>query len=532
MPSFKSASFLLCLFLFIGCASFQQKMTAENSTTLSTEEQSKADPQALQHFIDGQFYLNEGNYPMAVLEFQDALASDSTVGTIHLALGESYWHLGKIERSEYHLKKAISLDPHDLESRELLAGQYLMRKQFEDAIKQFTKLNNLNSDNVEYILALADIMKLTGQYDEAISLYYNAYKLDDQAGHILEAVVEIHLERKEFALASEVIQQLITFDPQNVNYKKAMVDIALMNGDLRGAIKSLEEIINKEGPTIDLLLQIGWLYFENKNFDSSLEAFLDVVEIDSTNQSALHSLSTIFREQENPLDSKYFAEKMIVNDSTDSKGYMNAALAAMMLDDYQSVIDVLTPVSEKFNEDYSIQYLLGIGFESLEEYKRAIFFLNRALELESDSKVVLHTLAMIYDVTEQWTKSDSIYQHLIQSDSTDAQAYNNFAYSIIERNDDPVFAKNLAQKAITLEPESAAYLDTYGWILYKLGDIETAIKFIRRSIEIEDSNVEVLKHYGDILFNIGRSEEAIEVYQKALEFSPDDQELMEKLNRE
>ena len=79
---------------------------------------------------------------------------------------------------------------------------------------------------------------------------------------------------------------------------------------------------------------------------------------------------------------------------------------------------------------------------------------------------------MTYDQNEEWSKSDELYTKLIALDDKDAQAYNNFAYSLVERGEDLNYALALAKKAITISPNISAYLDTIGWIYYKLSEFE------------------------------------------------------------
>ncbi len=529
----RQRTFLFILgFLFISCATLPRQELKNEPLPKQVEEKSEVNPDALQRFMDGQFYMSEGNYAMAVLEFQDALVIDPKVSTIHISLGESYWHLGKTEHSEYHLKKAISLDSTDTEPRELLAGQYLMRKQFDFARDQFLSLRTLDAENIDYILALADIAKIEKQFEEAVILYREAYEINSDASHALEAAVEIYLNQKKYKSAQDIISTLISENPKNVHYKQALAEIAVLNGDLEIALESLQKIISIQGANPEVLSQIGLLHYELKNTEAALEVFLDVVDIDSTHQSALHSLSTIFREQENSKDSKYFAEKMIAVDSLDPSGYVNAALAAMLEDDYLYVIALLSEVSQRFIEDYTIQYLLGVAYELEKKYENALPYLEQALHLWPESRNALHTLAIVYDNTERWSQSDSAYTQLIETDSTDAQAYNNYAYSLIERDGNPELAKSLSKRAITLEPESAAYLDTYGWICFKLNDVDSALYYIRRSVEIEETNAEVLEHLGDVLLILGQDEEAISYFKKALQYDPNNIELIEKISHD
>ena len=117
------------------------------------------------------------------------------------------------------------------------------------------------------------------------------------------------------------------------------------------------------------------------------------------------------------------------------------------------------------------------------------------------SRNTKHNLALIYDSTGNWDESDKLYIDLISTDTTDAQAYNNYAYSLVERNRDIDFALELAQNAIKLEPRSAAYLDTIGWIYFKMDEYDEALKYIRESLSIDSSNTTIQGHLDTIIKN-------------------------------
>ena len=68
---------------------------------------------AIHHFMQGEFLLNQGNYALAVLEFQDAISIDPNASTIHVSIADAYRRLGRAKHAEDHLKIAIDLDPKD-----------------------------------------------------------------------------------------------------------------------------------------------------------------------------------------------------------------------------------------------------------------------------------------------------------------------------------------------------------------------------------------------------------------------------------
>ena len=93
-------------------------------------------------------------------------------------------------------------------------------------------------------------------------------------------------------------------------------------------------------------------------------------------------------------------------------------------------------------------------------------------------------------------------------------------------------ALKMARRAVALEPENGAYLDTIGWIFYKLGNYQEALRFIRQAVSGRENTAEVLEHLGDVYDKLGDTGNARQYWQKALEQEPDNENLKNKLHRE
>ena len=137
---------------------------------------------------------------------------------------------------------------------------------------------------------------------------------------------------------------------------------------------------------------------------------------------------------------------------------------------------------------------------------------------------------MTYDQNEEWNKSDDLYTKLIAINDQDAQAYNNFAYSLVERGEDLDYALSLSSKAIEISPQTSAYLDTIGWIYYKLSDLNKAKEFISKAILYDDTSAVILEHYGDVLIELNEVSEALIFYRKALLLDENNEDLISKIS--
>jgi tetratricopeptide (TPR) repeat protein len=88
----------------------------------------------------------------------------------------------------------------------------------------------------------------------------------------------------------------------------------------------------------------------------------------------------------------------------------------------------------------------------------------------------------------------------------------------------------MVTKAVEVEPENEAYLDSLGWVLFRLGDYVRAVGYLEKASDREDPDGVILDHLGDVYWKLLRHEEARQVWRRALlAFEKvDDQEQLEK----
>jgi len=115
-------------------------------------------------------------------------------------------------------------------------------------------------------------------------------------------------------------------------------------------------------------------------------------------------------------------------------------------------------------------------------------------------------------------------------------AMNNYAYSIADR--DQVsraqlrYARKLSRKSLKQQPENAAFLDTYGWIWYRLKWYRTARKHIVRSLDIKPDNPVVLDHLGEVYRKLGDLEQAKECFERAERLRQEQNPSIVRINQE
>ncbi len=526
-PVVRFSALVLSVLVLVSCTQIP-KPQPQMPAVETTPDRLEIDSETLSHFMDGQMYFNQGDYAMAVLEYQDALLADSSISTIHISLAEAYWRLGKEGRSEQQLKLALLKNPDDVEASKMLAHQYIIRKMYTDAEKIYLVLWEKHPQEIDYGYALANIAKVQKKYQSALDTYIKiSVRFPDQIIP-LENAAQIALATQDMQKAQSLFESLIKLDPNNLEYLKTLSDISILNGNFPRGMDLLVRLIELDSENIEMKLRLGTLYYENNQKEDALAVFESLYDEDNIEPLVLYFLATLMAEKDDLIKSEQYARESISRFPNEPRGYGNLSLVELQHKNVDEAIRILLDGREKATDDFTLNYLLGTCYQLKLDYGTAERYLLKALEIYPDSIHGRQTLALIYDTTEEWMKSDSLYELLIDNDQVNAQTLNNYAYSLAERGVSLNKAKSMAEKAITIEPDNGAYLDTIGWIHFKLGNMSKAHNYVKKAVKLDDTNAVVLEHLGDILIQRNKIQEARDIYKQAYELDPDNLELKTK----
>jgi tetratricopeptide (TPR) repeat protein len=132
---------------------------------------------------------------------------------------------------------------------------------------------------------------------------------------------------------------------------------------------------------------------------------------------------------------------------------------------------------------------------------------------------VRYYLGIVYEEQGRDALALSMWRANLTVDPENADAHNAIAYHYAQAGENLQKALEYVNKALESDPENAAYLDTLGWVLYKMGDYEGAVKHLRRAAA-KMSDAVIFDHLGDALLGTGDTEGAVSAWRKALTSSP------------
>jgi tetratricopeptide (TPR) repeat protein len=121
-------------------------------------------------------------------------------------------------------------------------------------------------------------------------------------------------------------------------------------------------------------------------------------------------------------------------------------------------------------------------------------------------------------------------QAIIEDDPDHADALNALGYTLADQTDRYQEALGYIERALALKPDNAAILDSMGWVLFRLGRNEEALEYLRRALDAGFDG-EIAAHLGEVLWVTGDRKAAREVWQEALERDPDNEFVLETMER-
>ncbi len=535
----KNVNIYISIILFtVSCSSNLPR--AEQQFDVNSQEPKKIDENTIdsfsqdngiQYFMDGMLFLEQGDYARAILEFQESIEKGSNSAEVYFSMSEAYWMIQKYDKSIFFAKKAISLDQKAIDYKISLGKKYIALNRYSESMMVFESIIETSPDNADVLFIIGDLKAKLNDIDGALVYYDEAYNKDNSLILALEVAAQLAYDNKHRD-ASKLFKKLLLADPSNSEYLRGYIE-TIQGSNILNELKELiqNEQIKANPFYNNLYNQMALEFIKNRQFSDAENFLRKALEEREDDRFSLYYLSLVYREVGRNDLSLEISRKHSKFYPNDKEGYINSAISLISMQKYEEAIDELNIALTLYPEDFEINYFLGLTSYSLNDYLNAEKYYMISLSLDDTSIATMHGLAMTYDNLGMWKNSDDLYVKLISLNENDAQAYNNYAYSLVERGEEIDYALTLAEKAIEISPNTSAYLDTIGWIHYKLGNYSIAKDFIAKAILIDESSAVILEHYGDILIKLEDVNEALIFYNKALLIEPDNKTLISKIEK-
>jgi Flp pilus assembly protein TadD len=184
------------------------------------------------------------------------------------------------------------------------------------------------------------------------------------------------------------------------------------------------------------------------------------------------------------------------------------------------------------SDDVDTLILAADVLQRHELYGEAVPVLDQALAYEPNSLQLLFRLGASLEREGRRREAETRFRRLLTLDPDFAPALNYLGYMWAEHGENLSEALDLVQRAVALEPDNGAYIDSLGWAYYQLGQLQEARNNLERAAELVPDDAVIHEHLGDVYVAVGDLLSAQEVYQRALTLSSENEEQIRRKLRE
>ena len=159
------------------------------------------------------------------------------------------------------------------------------------------------------------------------------------------------------------------------------------------------------------------------------------------------------------------------------------------------------------------------------KHQEAYDVLTIALKAAPENRDVLYARALIAERLNKLDVLESDLRKILAENPEDVGALNALGYTLTDRTQRYDEAEKYLQKAISLQPDEAVIVDSYGWLQFKRGKYELALEYLRKAYATQPEN-EIAAHIAEVLWVMGKKKEAKEFFEPIFNKFPDDEYLL------
>ncbi|MBP3192749.1 tetratricopeptide repeat protein [Natronogracilivirga saccharolytica] len=481
---------------------------------------------------------------------------------VNHALAGLYYKMDDYVNGLYYARRAVDQEPENKWYRLKLVDGYRSQGNHEDVIQQLDSILVYHPSDLDVLYIKAQVQSVKGDYEGSNKTYQRILDLTGPDRSIYYQRISNFTRLEDTGGIIDELNKVLETNQGNMNTLMMLSQLYLEEDKLDEARVTLEKALDRNPRHPEALINLADIYIRQEKWDRAGELLGGLIrdnDVDTSDKLEIvqYVISRYASDPENDALKDTTEDLVAALLESESENGMIHAMAAEFFNladepgeaihhlrettrllpendaawrqlvqtyyidgDYQAAISTGKEADEFVPDDPFILFFVGGSYFLEEEKEEAADWLKKASGMPARSEfrsIILGTLGDVYASLENWDRADEAYEEAISLDSDNDTALNNYAYYLSERGKRLQQAKEMATRALELNPDNAAFLDTMGWVYYKLGDYEKAHEYIRASIDTGEASAEVLEHMGDVYDKLGEPDRAHYWWQKALE---------------
>ncbi len=494
--------------------------------------QDKINLRAFNHFVSASMYEQMGDYYRAALNYHNALKIYPDSYPIRFYLAENLYRMQKYEDA---LDVMEEISPEDSDVYRLRGLLYRAAGAEDSARMAYLQLVLLDSTSSMAYSYLAGLYRKIENLDSTIWAYENLARLKPENHRLWVELAKLHIQKGDYESAKSSFWSSINLvsDPTNIMSFIGLGELYETTQQPDSALMLFNMALEIEPDNILTHRNLANLYVRMDSLALAVQHIRKEVELAPLDRRVIQRLGILYFW----LDSLRLADSvftyLVESGGGHPVNYSYLGRIALRTNDLERARKQFTIVTQLADSVYEGWLDLGFVYRQQGQPDKEIQTYQTGLSHMRDEPSqlrILFALGAAYEQHGRIEKAVETFEELIARAPDFDQALNYLGYMLADRGERLDYAHELIERAVTLSPNNAAYLDSYGWVLYRLGNYDEALVPLRKAVTLNRDPV-IFEHIGDVYQAVGDAKQAHTWWQRALEMDPENEQVKEKLSR-
>lgn len=424
-------------------------------------------------------------------------------GQVFSRLGFIYAQLGRLDEAIAANRQAIKRSPADFAGHQFLYDNLLQRGQRAEACQVLEQAAQVSAADAGFLVNLA------GMFVN----HYRQFPAEKTSAN-------------QAALAA--LNRAAELKPSDVSLRLRLADGFSSTGDAVQAARIYESLLPETGDDTLVRANIRGrlvdLYLRRSDPARAITQLEAITREDPANVAASYQLGGLAEEEQNHALAAESLRRVVVLRPDFEQAYYELAQAQVGLNQPAATLATLAEARQKFRPNFVGEFLSGIASGELKKFDDALAHLNaaeaiaRASEPQRLNGGFYYQLGSVYERKGDFAQAEKYLRHSLELAPDLAMAQNYLGYMWADRGTNLDEARQLIEQAVKAEPKSFAYLDSLGWVLFKLHQPEAALPQILKAIELSPApDATLYEHLGDVYLALHQPGKARAAWKKSLQ---------------
>ncbi len=446
-------------------------------------------------------------------------------------LAAMYIRHGDPDAALVHLDFVLGHDHEGSGNRLRMIANLLGREEDRaTALEVMGRLLDKFENNTDALLAYALLAIRAGKLPEANVAMTRVAERTELGSNVAMAYLAVLQEQDKLSEAVDWLEHILAVNPKQFGLRLIYARL-LADANRYEEARIQFGLLSEESPdNTDIVFALGLLNLQANRLDDAAVNFEQLVKLETRLDEAHFYLGQIAEAAGKPEQAiehyqaiegggNYFAAQM-----------RKALVLSLMkrVDEATAFLDQIAVEDEQ--QGFELARAKGEILTEHKRYEEAMAIYDAALAGGVYNTELLYTRAMLAEKMGNIELLERDLRTIIAAEPDNAQALNALGYTLADRTERYAEAHALIEQALKYSPNDFYILDSMGWVLYRLGRLEEAIAYLEKARALRN-DPEVAAHLGEVLWVMGNRDQARTVWDSALRDTPDDQRLLDVIER-